>query len=263
MFTFKANHAVAQPHGRCEPIVMGNASNDSNFIIVDQQDIRRKLDELLHNNVLLSITIPGKFVDSTLLTTITFIEQGHIFLGGFQNERFNQDLLRQDSLRVTANFEGIAVNFILEEVIGHEKDALFNIKARLPKSLEWMQRRNARRVRVPMTMPVKMQYHDHGNDFRIADISVDGFSYTTEVEDQHRITVGEIHDECSIIMPDDSVYQISFQIANSTLVPFQRTKQINRIGCEFKRASYRLDAALQRLINQIDFVHIGRTASHK
>ncbi len=206
MLTLLSNHAAAHHKSTPEPEVMGVASNDSNYIIVNQEDIRKKLNQLFSNDVLLSIKVPGKFVISTLLTTITSIEGGHIFFGGFQNERFNKDLLVQDTLVVTANFEGIAISFILSDLSGCDIDGAFNLKALLPLSMEWMQRRNARRVRVPINIPVKIQHQNQVECFNVADISVAGLSYIDQVRDHCSAAIGEVHENCNIILPDKSVY---------------------------------------------------------
>lgn len=253
MLTFQSNPAIPQHKCTPEPTIICNASN--NFTIANQEDIRKKLNHLFSKNALLSIKVPGKFAISTLLTTITHIEDGHIFLGGFQNERFNKDLLMQSTLVVTANFEGIAVNFILSDLRGYDIDATFNLKAPFPQSMEWMQRRNARRVKVPINIPVKIQYKNQVEYFDVADISVAGLSYIDRTEDHYFAAIGELHKDCNIILPDKSVHLACFEIVNNITIPYRHTRQLYRVGCEIKRPSYRLDTALQRLINQIDFYY--------
>ena len=185
MLTYQTNHA--EPHHKCtEPTIIGNTYN--NYTIVNQEEIRKKLNHLFSKNALLAIKVPGKFATSTLLTTIIHIEGNHIFLGGFQNERFNKDLLKQNTLIVSANFEGIAVSFILSELNGHDIDDTFNLKAPLPQTMEWVQRRNARRVKVPINIPVKIQYKDQTEYFNVTDISVTGLSYIDQSEN-HQFTI--------------------------------------------------------------------------
>jgi hypothetical protein len=65
-------------------------------------------------------------------------------------------------------------------------------------------------------------------------------------------TTGEVHKDCNIILPDNSVHLANFEIVNNTDILCKNTIKTSRIGCEIKEASYRLDSALQRLINQID-----------
>ncbi|MDP1665400.1 MAG: flagellar brake protein [Methylobacter sp.] len=251
MLTYQANHA--DPHHKCttEPTIIDNAYN--NYTVANQDDIRKKLNHLLSKNALLSIKVPGKFATSTLLTMITCIEGGYIFLGGFQNERFNKDLLMQSTVVVSANLDGIAVSFILSEFNGHDIDATFNLKAPLPQSIEWVQRRDARRVKVPINIPVKMQYKNQAECFNVTDISVTGLSYINQFENQQPTVIGGLHTDCNIILPDKSILQACLEIVNNKTMPLKHTRQISRVGCEIKRASYRLDTALQRLINQIDF----------
>jgi len=251
MLTYQTNHA--EPHYKCipEPTIIGNTYN--NYTIANQDDIRKKLNHLLSKNALLSIKVPGKFATSTLLTTITCIEGDHIFLGGFQNERFNKDLLMQSTVAVSANFEGIAVNFILSDFNGHDIDATFNLKAPLPQSMEWVQRRDARRVKVPINIPVKIQYKNQAEYFNVTDISVTGLSYINQVENLQPTIIGGLHTDCNIVLPDKSILPACLEIVNNITIPLKHSKQVNRVGCEIKQASYRLDTALQRLINQIDF----------
>ncbi|MDO9271316.1 MAG: flagellar brake protein [Methylobacter sp.] len=251
MLTYQANHA--DPHHKCttEPTIIDNAYN--NYTVANQDDIRKKLNHLLSKNALLSIKVPGKFATSTLLTMITCIEGGYIFLGGFQNERFNKDLLMQSTVVVSANLDGIAVSFILSEFNRHDIDATFNLKAPLPQSIEWVQRRDARRVKVPINIPVKMQYKNQAECFNVTDISVTGLSYINQSENQQPTVIGGLHTDCNIILPDKSILQACLEIVNNKTIPLKHTRQISRVGCEIKRASYRLDTALQRLINQIDF----------
>lgn len=252
MLTSQANHA--EPHHRCTPelAIIGDAYN--NYTIINQDDIRKKLNRLLSKNTLLSIKVHGKFAVSALLTTITGIEGNHIFLGGFQNERFNKELLMQSTLVVSANFEGIAVSFILSEFSGHNINAEFNLKAPLPQSMEWLQRRDARRVKVPINTPIKIQYKNQAEYFDVIDISVAGLSYINQSEVPPAI-IGSLHTDCNIVLPDKSILITCLEIANNITIPLKRTKQVNRIGCKIKQVSYRLDTALQRLINQIDFYY--------
>jgi len=87
----QADHA--EPHHKhiTKSKIIGNLYN--NYTIANQVDVRKKLNQLLNKNTLLSIIVPGKFATSTLLTVITRIEGSHIFLEGCQNGRFNKDLL--------------------------------------------------------------------------------------------------------------------------------------------------------------------------
>jgi c-di-GMP-binding flagellar brake protein YcgR len=251
MLTYQENHTEAQHTCSTEPAIIANSYND--YSIANQNDIRKKLNYLLSKNTLLSIKVPGKFATSTLLTTITCIEGNHIFLDGFQNEQFNKDLLMQSSVVVAGNLDGIAVNFVLSELNGHDIDSSFNLKAPLPQSIEWVQRREARRVKVPINIPVQIQYKNQTEYFNVTDISVNGLSYVKQPEDQQPIIIGKLHTDCNIILPDKSVLLACLKTVNSITIPLKHSKQINRVGCEIKRASYRLDTALQHLINQIDF----------
>ncbi len=250
MQTHQLNHA--ESHHRCtpEPAIISEAYN--NYTITDQGEIRKKLNHLLNKNALLSVKVPGRFLTSTLLTTITSIGGNHIFLGGFQNERFNRDLLMQNSVVASANFEGIAVSFILSEISGHDIDGAFNLKASLPQSIEWIQRREARRVKIPISSPVIVQYKNQDECFNVVDISVAGLSYTHQSKNQRSIIIGERHTDCNIILPDKSVFLAHLEIINNIIIP-KNSRQLSRVGCEIKQASYRLDTALQYLINQIDF----------
>jgi len=253
MLTYQATHTETHRTRPPEPVIIDNTHN--NYTITRQDDIRKKLNHLFNKNALLSIKVPGKLVTSTLLTTITCIEGDYIFLGGFQNERSNKDLLMQNTVAVSANFEGISISFVLSELSGHDINAAFNLKASLPQNIEWVQRRDARRVKVPINIPVTVQYKNQSEHFNVTDISVAGLSYIYPSENQHPANLGRLYTDCNIILPDKSIFLASLEITNNTTIPYRHTKQINRIGCEIKRASYQLDTALQRLINKIDFYY--------
>ena len=251
MLTHQAGHA--EPHHKCtvKPLVISNTYN--NYTITNQADIRKKLNQLLSKNTLLSIIVPGKFAASTLLTVITRIEGSHIFLSGFQNERFNKDLLMQNAVTVSGNFEGIAVNFVLNKLNGHHIDAAFNLKAPLPQTMEWVQRRDARRVKVPISIPIKIQHQDQTECFNVTDISVAGLSYIDQSDNQQFTITKGLLINCNIFLPDKSVLPACLEIVNNTSIPIKHARQINRVGCKIRQVSYQLDTALQRLINQIDF----------
>ncbi|MGR9012702.1 MAG: flagellar regulator YcgR PilZN domain-containing protein [Gammaproteobacteria bacterium] len=253
MLSFFPTHPSQHHKSAPESKITDNTCN--NFTITNQEKIRKKLTHLYNKNTLLSIKVPGKFATSTLLTTITRIEDEHIYLGGFQNERFNKDLLAQNTLLVTADFEGIAISFILSNTMGMNIDAIFNVKTPLPQSMEWVQRRNARRVKVPINTPVKIQLKNNAVYFNVADISVVGLSYIDQTEDSYFATIGNQYKDCQIILPDNSTFLACFEIVNNITIPYQRTRQLIRVGCEIKGISYQLDTALQHLINQIDFYY--------
>lgn len=251
MQTLQATYTEPHHSHLSEPGVLTSVSN--NYIITNQSEIRTKLNQLLNKNTLLSVQTPGKSVCSALLTTITHIEHNHIFLDGFQNEQFNRDLLMQNTLIVSGNFEGVAVNFMLSDPNACNINAALNIKATLPQNIEWLQRRDARRVKVPMSIPVMVKYKGEAGYFNVRDISVAGLSYCYPMDEgYHPAPVGRRYTDCNIVLPDNNVFQANLEIANSVTLPYKHNKQINRVGCEIKRASYRLDTALQHLINQID-----------
>jgi hypothetical protein len=252
MLAYQSDQTVSIHKCTSEPTIMDKAYSD--YTIASQDDIKKKLMQLFIKNILLTIKVPGKFATSTLLTMITHIEGEYIFLGGFQNEQFNKDLLMQSNLVVAADFEGIAVGFILSGTAGVNIDNTFNLKARLPRSMEWVQRRNARRVKVPMSTPVKIQYNNQAGYFNVADISVVGLSYIDQAQDHRFAAIGRLHTDCTILLPDNSKYLANFEIVNNIIIPYRHSREINRIGCEIKRPSYQLDTALQHLINQIDFL---------
>lgn len=253
MLTLQFNQETRHQKRTSESTIIDTAFTD--YTIADQDEIRKKLHHLLSKNTLLTIKVPGKFATSTLLTTLVHIEKKQISLDGFQNELFNKELLKQNTLAVSANLEGVAVSFILSELNGQDSDGSFTLTAALPHRMEWMQRRNSRRVKVPINIPVKIQYKNQAEYFNVADISVSGLSYIDQTEDHYFSAIGEQHTDCNIVLPDKSVHLASFEIVNNITIPYKHTKQINRIGCEIKRVSYRLDTALQRLINQIDFYY--------
>jgi hypothetical protein len=254
MLSFQFNHSG--PFRKRTPEAVVVAGNDrQNYTITHQNEISSKLNLLFSKNVLLSVRVPGKYAISTLLTTITCIENGSIYLGGFQNQLFNKDLLMQSALVVNGDYEGIALSFVLCELGSSFIDGSFNVKARLPESLEWVQRRNARRVKVPINIPVKIKYKNYDEYYNVADISVAGLSYIDQANGHYLAEIGGLHTDCNILLPDRSMYLACFEIVNNVTIPYQHTKQLNRIGCELKRPSYQLDTALQRLINQIDFFY--------
>jgi len=246
----QADHA--EPHHKhiTKSKIIGNLYN--NYTITNQADVRKKLNQLLNKNTLLSIIVPGKFATSTLLTVITRIDGSHIFLEGFQNERFNKDLLMQSTVTVSGNFEGITVNFTLSDLNGHDIDAAFNLKAPLPQTIEWVQRRDARRVKVPINIPVKIQHQNQTECFDVIDISVAGLSYIDQSKNQQSTITEGMPIDCNIILPDKSIFFTSLEIVTITTISIKYGGQINRVGCKIKRVSYQLDTALQRLINQID-----------
>jgi c-di-GMP-binding flagellar brake protein YcgR len=250
---YQSNRSALHRNDATKSTIMGEPY--SNCSLVNQDDIRKKLNHLLSKNIRLSIKVPGKFATSTLLTTIDRVENDHVILGGFQNNHFNKDLLMQDTLTVSADFEGIAVSFTLNGTEGMETETAFNLKAPLPQSIEWLQRRNARRVKVPINIPVKVQYKNQIEYFNVADISVTGLSYLDQTENHCFSSAGKLHTDCHIVLPDKSAYPACFEIVNRVTIPCRHTRQVTRVSCEIKRASYRLDTALQHLINQIDFYY--------
>jgi hypothetical protein len=251
MLTFQFNRETQRHKCLSETTIINDGH--ANYTIVQQDEIRKKLSYLHGKNALLAIKVPGKFATSTLLTTITHIEKNRIFLDGFQNERFNKDLLMQNALVASGNHEGIAISFILKDISSHQTNGSFTLTAAIPESLEWVQRRNARRVKIPINIPVKIQYKHQAVSFSVADISVTGLSYIDTTENQELSTIGLLHRDCNIILPDKSIQPACFEIVNNVTIPYKQTKHIKRIGCEIKQTSYRLDTALQHLINQIDF----------
>jgi len=192
-------------------------ANDSSGVIVNPNEIIKKLVYLLSKNILLVISAGNGSSSVNLLTTITHIDGGYIFFGGFQNEKRNSDLLNNSELIVSADdTEDASVRFKISGLSGHGTDTEFAFKARIPPALPWIQRRNARRVKVPANAPIKIQYKNNTKYFDVLDISVTGLSYIDKTADHCFSSVGERHTDCSIVMPDKSIIMECFEIANSS-----------------------------------------------
>jgi c-di-GMP-binding flagellar brake protein YcgR len=127
-------------------------------------------------------------------------------------------------------------------------------RVRVPDALLRLQRREAFRVRTPLSRPAHclVPYSEDGRQYeklRLLDISVGGMALLTYPE-KFDLTAGTTIEGCYLDLPGVGSVGVAVRIRHVDAVP--RDEKARRAGCEFVSLAPQARLALQRYVNLLD-----------
>jgi flagellar brake protein len=190
------------------------------------------------------------FIVSTLLNVNPEFEE--IVLDCGADERVNERLVKAPRLQCVTSVDHIRIQFTTgpAQQTMYEGHPAFRI--RLPDTVLRLQRRNAYRVKVPMSNPPVCHVPHPRNPkmqvkLRLLDISVGGLAIMAAPLD-FDLEVGDLVQNCRIVLPDFGEFEAHLEIRNVELMAENSGTKLKRYGCKFVELQGSTSALVQRYI---------------
>jgi c-di-GMP-binding flagellar brake protein YcgR len=175
----------------------------------------------------------------TFVTTLAAIEpqKDLVLFDPAPSEHLNSHLLSASKVEFNANFSGIKVHFqgsnIKKTQLGGE--TFFSMP--IPQSIQWMQRRQFYRVRLPLLRStlVKIVVEDQFlADLPFYDISISGFAMVNEFSGlSHFFEKGRKFTGCQLILENFLNQEIEFEVMHVLAFNPNQPDSAQKIGCKF------------------------------
>jgi c-di-GMP-binding flagellar brake protein YcgR len=163
-------------------------------------------------------------------------------------------LMAADSLTFVCFLAQVKVQFRTRPAEATTFEGKPAFRVRLPDALLRLQRREAFRVRTPLTKPAHclVPYSEDGKQYeklRMLDVSVGGMGLLTYPE-KFDLTIGEIVDSCFLELPGIGSIAAGIRVQHVEGLP--RDERARRVGCEFVNLAPQSRLMLQRYVNLLD-----------
>lgn len=207
--------------------------------------------------VLLSVSVPGQGgVFNSLLLEVD--PERNLILLDELNPRAGHDLVLQSrELRVHCQCQGVELGFACQVDIGQGKNGISFYRARLPDSINYLQRRGSYRVRVGLDLAVSLQMPVDESTLiegELFDLSMGGLG--ASLDNKLRLERGQIL-PCILNLPKSDPLQVEIEIR---FVRADEHKPVQRIGASFRGLDHRQQALLRRLVTQLEREMLRRKA---
>ena len=236
------------------------------FILRGHRQIRRLLHELISNHALISVhLIPGGL---SFLSTIVALSKDEewIFLDASPDEAIHRRCLQAERLLCVTQLNKIRIQFRLLNGTEISLGGHPTLAAPIPDEILRLQRRDAFRLRVPLShdlkciLPVQENEHDlqhghekirkKGTEVPVIDISAGGLSMEVPFSKTTPI-VGDQINGCYLKLPGDLI-AVNLEIRNHGSRILANGKDILRLGCSFISLPVQAANQIQRYIYQTE-----------
>lgn len=227
-----------------------NIEDYEKYMLQSRGEILQKLRQLAKNRSMITAHFSG---DSMLTAVIDVISDNNLLVLDYgADETLNKKILEARRIICNTQLDGITAQFTVEKVSkarlkGHQVFA-----CSLPANLLWVQRREAYRVKIPLSSKATLQLttkDDEIIEFPIIDISATGLALHHNGEHSTRFEAGEHFHGCQLSLDDFGSSIISIEIRNEIPLPEENE---SRIGCCFIELGSDTSSMIQRYIHMID-----------
>lgn len=225
---------------------------EDRFHIFGRMEKISLLQNILHHHETLSVQYDeGR---GFMLTRLLNVRDSGIVFDPSGDETSNQQLVGSKRLVFSAKPDGIAVQFICDpaqRVTWDKGDAFWTP---LPRRITRVQRREFFRVITPVVKPflVGVGVPNIGViELQLHDLSVGGVGLTAE-EGKIHFDSGTALPEIRLHLPNGDQLELEGTTRHLTAVSHSSGKNKLRLGIQFKHIPRHIEAALQRLVIQID-----------
>lgn len=224
------------------------------FTVYSRVEIITVLRQVLEEGVLITAYCEGSadFAVTAMLALNPDFEE--VVFDNASDPVAQRRLLAADALTFVCFLAQVKVQFRARgaEVTTFEDKPAFRV--RLPEALLRLQRREAFRVRTPLTRPAHclVPYSDDGKHYeklRMLDVSVGGMALLTYPE-RFDLTSGAVIDACFLDLP--GIGSVSAGIRVQHVDALARDERARRVGCEFVNLAPQSRLMLQRYVNLLD-----------
>lgn len=222
--------------------------------ITDPAKISRLLKGFTKRYTPLTARVPGQ--KEAYTSCIVDIDKKHVLLDELLPNSGHELLVAEGALQVTGMLDGVAIQFFTTLKRVDDKGKMLTYHMKLPTLLEYRQRRQNFRVRIPMTrkLPVTI-VNKNGKMVKgeLHDLSHGGAGMLF-LADKTIMESGKQH-ECTIELPDGSFIYCTAELRFSKNIPSRNTKFI---GIQFVGLLPLQSRLIGRCINELERDYIRK-----
>ena len=236
--------ALGQPQGPVDAV-----GDDDKFRIRSRMEIVGLLRAVSKHREIVTVQFGGgqDFVVSAVLAVNPDYEELVLDYGA--DESAMQRLFRAPRLRLSTQLDHVRVSFNAEaaEVVSFEGGKAFRV--RLPDSLLRFQRRDAYRLKIPLSRPLMCHVPVPGSAtplaVKVRDISVAGVGLT-DYPATLVLGMGTVLAGCRINLPDLGPLIADIEVMHAT------QGEVRRCGCRFRNLPLPMANLIQRYITRVE-----------
>jgi c-di-GMP-binding flagellar brake protein YcgR len=210
--------------------------NDADYMVHNKSQILNHLTSLFKKKCLILLSFNE---NKTFVTTLAAIEpqKDLLLFDCAPSEHLNSQVLVASQIEFNSNFFGIKVHFqgrnIKMAYLGG--DAVFSMP--IPQSMQWMQRRQFYRVRLPLLRSTLVKLfvdEQFVADIPLYDLSISGFSLVNDFSGlAHFFEIGRKFSACRLVLENAFNQEIEFQVINVVPLNPSQPDSAQKIGCKF------------------------------
>jgi c-di-GMP-binding flagellar brake protein YcgR len=222
--------------------------NDADYMVYNKPQIISHLNSLCKKRCLILLSFGESQSFVTMLAAIE-PQRDRVLFDCAPAEHVNSHLLSASKAEFNANFSGIEVHFQGNHIKRTQWDGATVFSMPIPQSIQWMQRRQFYRVRLPLLRStlVKICVEDQFlADLPLYDISISGFSLVNEVSGlSHFFEKGRTFPGCRLILENFLNQEIEFEVMH--VLPFNPSQpdSAQKIGCKFIALKPAVESGIQ------------------
>jgi c-di-GMP-binding flagellar brake protein YcgR len=190
------------------------------------------------------------------VTTLLAVDDvgGKLVFDALSVEVAQQRLLAAPKVTFVGFVEAIKLQFLVRGTQASTLEGKPSISVPFPDYVLRLQRRDAFRVRPPLSKPAicRLPLTGRAGEFealRVLDISIGGLAVLTYPE-KVDLSAGMVIDNCQLDLPGVGGASVSLRVRHVDEVP--RDEKARRCGCEFLKMAPSVQLMLARYVNQLD-----------
>ncbi len=227
--------------------------------ITDPKKISKMLERFTKHYTPLTVKIPNHKQRYT--SCIVSVEQDHVLLDELLPSTGHPLLVAEGALQIRGKLDGVDIQFYTTLQRVAEKDNLLTYYMAPPALLEYRQRRQTYRARIPVTMKLPVYIENTKGEKiqgELHNLSYGGAGMIL-LPDKTSITTGVLH-ECAIELPEGDWIYCTVELRYSKSIPSRRTRFI---GTQFVSLSATQQRLIGRCINKLEREAIRNRAAFK
>jgi c-di-GMP-binding flagellar brake protein YcgR len=223
------------------------------FLVDERLEIVATLKRLLAAREPLSVHWDGN--DSFALTALLAVNPDfeELVLDCLGDARANQRLLQSEELSIVATMDGVKIQFSApraETTVFEGRPAL---RVRLPNLMLRLQRREAYRVRAPLSCELALEVDGRlcVLELRVADLSLGGIALVTD-RDYLNVMPGKLIDNCRVGLGGIGTLATRLEVRNVMESRGKSGARQLRLGCRFVNLPGTMETLVARYIANLE-----------
>ena len=234
--------------------------SDRGELVTDSGRIARLLDKMSLHYSPLAIEIPGYKMQYT--SCIVGVDKPYVMLDQLMPPSGHDKLMAERKMQVTGKLDGVNIKFSTTVVRAETQKNILTYYLKLPDKMQYQQRRQAYRVRIPMSRQLRVFIDTDDDSLTVGelhDLSHGGVGKI--IQDGHNKIQRGCQYECVIELPSREMLYCTVEMRYLKKIN-SRNRKLNRqlIGALFIGLSKMQKLAIARCISDLELEAIRKRA---